>query len=75
YPAYDHDDLETTFAPVVRDIQDFLSAQLGRRAIRLEIIERAPNAFVSTIRDRNLFRNASLVLEVAVRRPLTEIQS
>ena len=49
--------------------------QLGRRAIRLEIIERAPNAFVSTIRDRTLFRNATLVLEVAARRPLTEIQS
>lgn len=75
YPPYDHDDLEGTFVPVVRDIQDFLSAQLGRRAIRLEIIERAPNAFVSMIRDRNLFRNASLVLEVAARRPLTEIQS
>lgn len=75
YPPYDHDDLENVFAPLVRDIQDFLSAQLGRRAIRLEIIERAPNAFVSLIRDRNLFRNASLVLEVAARRPLTEIQS
>jgi type VI secretion system protein ImpJ len=61
--------------PVLRDIQDFLSAQLGRRAIRLPIVERASNAFVSMIRDRNLFRNASLVLEVAARRPLTEIQS
>ena len=48
YPAYDHDDLENIFEPVVRDMQDFLSARLGRRAIRLEIIERAPNAFVST---------------------------
>src|SRR5215218_9551751 len=75
YPPYDHDNLDGTFTPVVRDIQDFLSAQLGRRAIRLEIIERAPNAFVSTIRDRALFRNATLVLDVAARRPLTEIQS
>lgn len=75
YPAYDHDDLETCFAPVVRDIQDFLSANLGRRAIRLEIVERAPNAFISTIRDRSLVRNATLVLEVAARRPLTEIQA
>ena len=60
YPAYDHDDLENVFAPVIRDLQDFLSARLGRRAIRLEIIERAQNAFVSTIRDRTLFRNATL---------------
>ncbi len=75
YPAYDQDNLEDVFTPLVRDIQDFLSAQLGRRAIRLEIIERAPNAFISTIRDRALFRNATLVLEVAARRPLTEIQA
>jgi type VI secretion system protein ImpJ len=67
YPAYDHDDLENVFTPLVSDIQDFLSARLGRRAIRLEIIERAQNAFVSPIRDRALFRNATLVLEVAAR--------
>ena len=59
----------------MRDLQDFLSARLGRRAIRLEIIERANNAFISTIRDRTLFRNATFVLEVAARRPLTDIQS
>jgi type VI secretion system protein ImpJ len=74
YPAYDQDDLENVFTPVVNDIQDFLSAKLGRRAIRLEIIERAQNAFVSPIRDRSLFRNATFVLEVAARRPLIEIQ-
>jgi len=74
YPAYNHDDLENVFGPVMRDLQDFLSARLGRRAIRLEIVERATNAFVSTIRDRTLFRNATFVLEVAARRPLTEIQ-
>ena len=75
YPTYDHDDLENVFAPLLRDIQDFLSARLGRRAIRLEVIERAQNAFVSPIRDRSLFRNATLVLEVAARRPLIEIQN
>ena len=75
YPAYDQDDLENVFAPLMRDIQEFLSARLGRRAIRLEIIERAQNAFVSPIRDRSLFRNATFVLEVAARRPLIEIQN
>jgi type VI secretion system protein ImpJ len=74
YGAYNHDDLESAFAPVLRDIQDFLSARLDRRAIRLELIERAPNAFISTIKDRTLFRNATFVLEVSARRPLTEIQ-
>jgi type VI secretion system protein ImpJ len=75
YPVYDQDDLENVFGPVMRDLQDFLSARFGRRAIRLEIIERAQNAFISPIRDRSLFRNATFVLEVAARRPLAEIQS
>jgi type VI secretion system protein ImpJ len=74
YNAYNHDDLELTFAPVLRDIQDFLSARLDRRAIRLELIERAQNAYISTIKDRTLFRNATLILEVSARRPLNEIQ-
>ncbi|MDE3177626.1 MAG: type VI secretion system baseplate subunit TssK, partial [Pseudomonadota bacterium] len=33
------------------------------------------NAFSSPIRDRALFRTATLVLEVAARRPLVEIQN
>jgi type VI secretion system protein ImpJ len=75
YDPYVHDDLERAFAPLLRDIQDFLSAQLDRRAIRLELIERAANAYVSTIKDRTLFRNATFILEVSARRPLSEIQS
>ncbi len=74
YPIYDHNDLEATFAPLLRDVEDFLGARLDRWAIRLELIERAPNAFVSAIKDRSLFRNATLILEVAARRPLVEIQ-
>jgi type VI secretion system protein ImpJ len=74
YAPYEHDDLEGAFAPVLRDIQDFLSARLDRRAIRLELIQRAQNAYISTIKDRTLFRNATLILEVSARRPLTEIQ-
>jgi type VI secretion system protein ImpJ len=75
YPGYDHDNLESVFEPVLRDLQDFLSARSPHRAIRLEIIARAANAFISPIRDRALFRSATLVLEVSARRQLTEIQS
>jgi type VI secretion system protein ImpJ len=74
YGVYNHDDLESAFAPVLRDIQDFLSTRRDTRAIRLELIERAPNAFVSTIKDRTLFRTATFILEVSAGRPLTEIQ-
>lgn len=74
YREYDHDDLEGIFEPVLRDLQDFLSMRV-QRALRLEITELAPNAFRSLIRDRTLFRDATFVLEVAARRPLTEIQT
>jgi type VI secretion system protein ImpJ len=75
YGPYNHDDLEGVFTPLLRDIQDFLSARLDRRAIRLELIERAPNAFISTVRDRALFQSATFLLEVSAARPLTEIQA
>lgn len=74
YPEYDQDNLEAVFTPVVNDLQAYLSASLARRAIRLDLVERAPNAFIHTIRDRTLFRNATFILEVSAARPLTEIQ-
>ena len=74
YAAYDHDNLETTFGPVIADIQRFLSVDISR-AIRLDISERATNAFLATVTDRNLFRASTFVLEVAAKRPLTEIQN
>lgn len=74
YPQYDHDNLQGTFEPLVRDLQAFLSSQFSRRAIRLDLIARPPSAYVSPIKDRSLFRNATFVLEVSARRSLTEIQ-
>ncbi|QEN85231.1 type VI secretion system baseplate subunit TssK [Labrys sp. KNU-23] len=74
YPAYDHDNPGATFAPVLADIQRFLSVDISR-AIRLEIVEKATNAFLATVTDRNLFRASTFVLEVAAQRSLTELQT
>ncbi len=74
YPMYDHDDLENVFAPVMRDLQDYLSARLGRRVQRLEIQQVNASAYRAKITDRSLFRNATFVLEVAAQRPITDIQ-
>lgn len=74
YDGYDHDNLMDTFHPVLRDLQQALSSRMERRAIRLELVERAQNAYVSPIRDRALFQNATFVIEVFSSRPLTEIQ-
>ncbi|WP_274627917.1 type VI secretion system baseplate subunit TssK [Arvimicrobium flavum] len=73
YGEYDQDSLDTVFEPVLGDIQRLLSLDIGR-AIRLNLIERAPNAFIAQVTDRALFRNATFVIEVAASRPLTQIQ-
>ncbi|MBC8129699.1 MAG: type VI secretion system baseplate subunit TssK, partial [Rhizobiaceae bacterium] len=73
YAAYDHDDLEAVFEPILSDIQRLLSLDVGR-AIRLDLVERAPNAFLAAVPDRALFRNASFVVEVSAGKPLTQIQ-
>jgi type VI secretion system protein ImpJ len=44
YANYDHDDLEGVFTPLLRDVQDFLSARLGRRSLT-EIQSQFPNLF------------------------------
>jgi type VI secretion system protein ImpJ len=73
YAAYDHDSPETVFEPVLSDIQRLLSLDIGR-AIRLNLIERAPNAYLAQVSDRALFRNATFVIEVGASKPLTQIQ-
>ncbi len=73
YADYDQDALDTTFEPLLSDIQRLLSLDIGR-AIRLNLVEKAPNAFVATVPDRNLFRNATFVVEVAASKPLSQIQ-
>ena len=52
YAEYDQDALETVFEPVLSDIQRLLSLDIGR-AIRLNLVEKAPNAFVATVPDRH----------------------
>jgi type VI secretion system protein ImpJ len=73
YPEYDQDNLTEIFEPLLSDIQRLLSLDLGR-AIRLDLVQRGPNAYVAAVTDRTLFRNATFVLEVAADMPLTQIQ-
>ena len=73
YEAYDHDNLKDTFEPVLRDIQRLLSRDLGR-ATRLPMTQVQRNSYLAQVADRNLFRDATFVIEVEASRPLTEIQ-
>lgn len=73
YAAFDQDNLETVMEPLLADIQRLLSLDISR-AIRIDLVERAPNAFAAAVTDRSLFRNATFVIEVAASQQQTLIQ-
>lgn len=73
YKAYDHDNLEEIFDPILSDIQRLLSLDLGR-AIRIDLVEKAQNAYLAAVTDRGLFRNATFVVEVSASASKSQIQ-
>lgn len=72
YPPYDHDAPKECFTPIVRDIQRLLSRDVGR-ATRLDLRQVRQNSYIAEVMDRNLFREATFVIEVESAKPLTEI--
>ena len=73
YEPYNHDDPKGSFTTVVQDIQRMLARDVGR-AVRLELKEVRQNSFAALVNDRNLFAQATFVVEVAAGLPLTEVQ-
>jgi type VI secretion system protein ImpJ len=73
YPPYDHADLKSAFEPIVRDIQRLLSRDVGR-ATRLDLKQVRQNSFLAQVPDRNLFRDATFVIEVESSKSLTQVQ-
>ncbi len=73
YAPYDHADQKASFTPVVQDIQRFLSRDVGR-AVRLDLRQVRQNSYIAEVADRNLFREATFVIEVETGKPLTQVQ-
>ncbi len=73
YDSYDHADLKSTFSPIVRDIQRLLSRDLGR-AQRLDLRQVRQNSYLAEVGDRQLFRDATFVIEVESSKSLTQVQ-
>jgi type VI secretion system protein ImpJ len=74
YPAYRHDDLQRSFAPVVADLRRSLSAVLEQNAIAIPLQERRHGVRVGLIVDRSILRGASFVLTVQADLPTEQIQ-
>lgn len=62
FGAYQHDDLESTFKPLILEIRKTLTAVLEQTAISIPLIERARGVYVGEIHDAGLVREATFIL-------------
>ncbi|MCL4748043.1 MAG: type VI secretion system baseplate subunit TssK [Burkholderiaceae bacterium] len=69
FPAYDHDDLQATFRPVLEQLRLALSMVLEQNAIPIELHDRKYGVRVAVIADKSLLANASFVLAVNAQLP------
>ena len=64
YPAYRHDDLQRSFAPVVADLRRALATVLEANAIPIPLREARHGVRVGPITDRSILRASNFVLTV-----------
>ena len=69
FPAYDHDDLQGTFRPVLVQLRLALSMVLEQNAIPIELHDRRYGVRVAIIADKSLLSTASFVLAVNAQMP------
>ncbi|MEZ5666437.1 MAG: type VI secretion system baseplate subunit TssK [Alphaproteobacteria bacterium] len=74
FPAYDHENLQATFQPVVTALRRSLSAVLEQTAIPIPLQERKYGIRVGQIADRSLLTSASFVLAVRADAPSQDIR-
>ncbi|WP_431280621.1 type VI secretion system baseplate subunit TssK [Humitalea sp. 24SJ18S-53] len=74
YPAYRHDDLQRSFAPVIADLRRSLSAVLETNAVEIPLQERSHGVRVGPILDRNLLRAGQFVMTVMADMPGEQVR-
>lgn len=74
YPAYRHDDLQRSFAPVVADLRRALSTAIEETAVPIKLEERRHGLRIGPISDRNILRATSFVLSVQAEMPAEQLR-
>jgi type VI secretion system protein ImpJ len=64
FPVYRHEDLQRTFAPVMKELRDSLSVIIDPRAFRIDLQDKRNGFRAGVIRDRSLLTGAAFVLAV-----------
>jgi type VI secretion system protein ImpJ len=74
YPAYRHDDLQRSFAPVVADLRRSLSAVLEQNAVPIPLQERRHGVRVGPIVDRSILRASMFVMIIQADMPTEQLR-
>jgi len=64
FPRYLHDDLTTSFTPVMHALREALSMLIDSKATPIPIVEKAYGVHVAMLADKNLIDTASFILVV-----------
>lgn len=74
YPAYRHDALQQVFAPVVQDILDYMSREIQRHAVAIDLVDRSHGVRIALVPDAELLRSAGFVLAVRAQLPTEQLR-
>ena len=74
YPVYRHDDLQSSFAPLMEELRRCLSLDVIDVAVPIELKKRQFGFYKATISDSNLLTQASFVLAVSANIPAEELR-
>ncbi len=74
FPAYQHDDLARSFAPVIRTLRQYLSSVLETSAVSIPLEPRKYGISVGVIADRKLLSTAGFVLAVTADIPDEQVR-
>ncbi|SFG09936.1 type VI secretion system protein ImpJ [Duganella sp. CF458] len=68
-PAYQHDNLERTFAPLMNELRSALSMVLHRSAVPIDLQDKKYGVRLAQLPDRDLLKSAGFVLAVNAKMP------
>lgn len=75
FPAYDHDDLQATFTPLIRELRELLSRVLEQNAVEIPLSNPQPGLYGAASLDANLLAGAVFVLAVKAGLPREELHA
>ncbi|TXT27331.1 MAG: hypothetical protein FD134_82 [Gallionellaceae bacterium] len=75
FKTYQHDDLDSTFKPVVAEIRRTLTAVMEQTALPLPLVDRGRGVYVGEIRDAGLIQDATFVLAAFADMPAEQLRN